>query len=158
MELIEIIGIVLMALGFVLAVVEMLVPGFGFPGIAGGICITAGVIMKAQSVEEGLTLAAIVLVALAVAMTVIVVFFKSKKVRSPIGLDSKVSAKDSFLGTEDMNYLVGKSGFATTDLRPAGKMEIDGVEFDVRSESFFIEKGTKVEIIRIQNGSVIVKA
>lgn len=157
MELIQVIGIVLMALGFVLAIVEMLIPGFGLPGITGGVCMIAGVIMKAQSVEEGLTLATILLVALAAALTVIVVFFKSKKVKSPIGLDSEVSAKDSFLGTEDMNYLVGKSGITTTDLRPAGKMEIDGVEFDVRSENYFIDKGTKVEVIRIQNGSVIVK-
>lgn len=157
MELIEIVGIVLMVLGFVLAVVEMLIPGFGFPGIAGGICMVAGVFMKARSVEEGLALATILLVALAVALTAIVVFFRSKKVKSPIGLDSEVSARDSFLGTEDMAYLVGKKGVTTTDLRPAGKISINGVEFDVRSESFFVEKGTDVEVIRIQNGSVIVK-
>lgn len=157
METLEIIGIVLMILGFVLAVVEMLIPGFGVPGITGGISMIAGLIMKAGSIEEGLTLATILIVGLAAAMTVIVVFFKSKKVKSPIGLDSQVSAKDSFLGTDDLDYLVGKTGTAVTDLRPAGKMEINGVEFEVRSESFFIEKGTKVEVIRIQSGSVIVK-
>lgn len=146
-----------MVLGFVLMVVEMLIPGFGFPGIAGTILMIGGVVLKARTVGEGLTLATILVVALAAALTIIVVFFKSKKIKSPIGLDSQMSAKDSFLGTEDLNYLVGKKGIATTDLRPAGKMDIDGVELDVRSESFYIGKGTEVEIIRIQNGSVIVK-
>lgn len=157
MELIEIFGIVFMAIGFVLAVVEMLIPGFGAPGITGGIMMIAGVIMKAQTVAEGLLLATILVVALALALTLIVVFFKSKKIKYPLGLDSKVDAKDSFLGTDDMNYLVGKKGVATTSLRPAGKINVDGVELNVRSESFFIDKGTEVEIIRIQNGSVIVK-
>lgn len=157
MELLEIIGIVCMVLGFVLAVVEMLVPGFGFPGIAGGILMIAGVVLKAQTVSEGLTLATILIVALALSMTCIVVFFKSRKLKYPFGLESKVEARDTFLGTDDMDYLIGKKGVALTDLRPAGKIDIDGVEFDVRSESFFVEKGTKVEIIRIQNGSVIVK-
>lgn len=157
MELIEIFGIVFMAIGFVLAVVEMFIPGFGAPGITGGIMMIAGVIMKAQTVAEGLLLATILVVALALALTLIVVFFKSKKIKYPLGLDSKVDAKDSFLGTDDMNYLVGKKGVATTSLRPAGKINVDGVELNVRSESFFIDKGTEVEIIRIQNGSVIVK-
>lgn len=157
MELIEIFGIVFMTIGFVLAVVEMLIPGFGAPGITGGIMMIAGVIMKAQTVAEGLLLATILVVALALALTLIVVFFKSKKIKYPLGLDSKVDAKDSFLGTDDMNYLVGKKGVATTSLRPAGKINVDGVELNVRSESFFIDKGTEVEIIRIQNGSVIVK-
>lgn len=157
MELIEIFGIVFMAIGFVLAVVEMLIPGFGAPGITGGIMMIAGVIMKAQTVAEGLLLATILVVALALALTLIVVFFKSKKIKYPLGLDSKVDVKDSFLGTDDMNYLVGKKGVATTSLRPAGKINVDGVELNVRSESFFIDKGTEVEIIRIQNGSVIVK-
>lgn len=157
MELIEIFGIVFMAIGFVLAVVEMLIPGFGAPGITGGIMMIAGVIMKAQTVAEGLLLATILVVALALALTLIVVFFKSKKIKYPLGLDSKVDAKDSFLGTDDMNYLVGKKGVATTSLRPAGKINVDGVELNVRSENYFIDKGTEVEIIRIQNGSVIVK-
>lgn len=154
---VEIIGIVLMCIGFILIVVEMLLPGFGLPGISGIVSAVAGIVMKSRSFDEGLTYAVILIVASAIAMTVIIVFFRSKKIKSPVRLDDEVSGEVNFIGAKDLEVLVGREGITVTDLRPAGKIDIDGVTFDVRSEGPFIEKGRRVKIERIQGGSLVVK-
>ena len=38
MEIIELIGIIVLIAGFILIAVELVVPGFGLPGIAGIVC------------------------------------------------------------------------------------------------------------------------
>jgi membrane-bound serine protease (ClpP class) len=57
----------------------------------------------------------------------------------------------------EMESLVGKRGVATTLLRPAGNVEIDGKWVEAQSESEMIDAGTPVEVIRISGLKVIVK-
>ena len=63
------VGIILLVLGLILVFIEMLLPGFGAPGISGGICLIIGIMLAAKSVEAGLTLAIIIVVVIAVMMT-----------------------------------------------------------------------------------------
>ena len=151
-----VIGILLLIAGFVLVGTEMILPGFGAPGITGGICLVAGIIMTADSIEAGLTITVIVVVVLAVMFAVILALFHMKKVKPPIILQEELNAEKGYLSVSDLEYLVGKEGTASTDLRPAGKCNVDGVEFDVRSEGKYITKGQKVRIIRVQGNTLII--
>ena len=47
-----ILGIVLLAAGFLFVGIETLIPGFGAPGILGGCCLVAGVFLIADSVHN----------------------------------------------------------------------------------------------------------
>ena len=69
MEIGTIIGIIILIIGFVLVAVELVLPGFGLPGIAGGICLLAGVFLTARTVEEGILIAIVVIVILGILMT-----------------------------------------------------------------------------------------
>ena len=69
----------------------------------------------------------------------------------------ELSAEHGQLNASDLEYLVGKEGVASTDLKPAGKCDIEGVEFDVRAEGRYIEKGTKVRINRIYENTIMIK-
>lgn len=157
MDIWMIIGIVLLIAGFVLVGTEMVLPGFGAPGISGGICLVLGIVLTADTIEEGLTLAVIVIIILAVMLTVILSLFHSRKIKSPIVLEEEMKAEHGYLSSSDLEYLVGKEGVASTDLRPAGKCNIDGVEFDVRSEGKFIKKDSKVRISKIHENTLIVQ-
>lgn len=157
MSTITTVGILLLIAGLILVFIEMLIPGFGAPGISGGICLIIGIILTAENVEQGLTLSIIVVVVMAVMMTCVVLFFHKGKDKSPIKLQEKVEPYDNILSASDMSYLVGETGVASTDLRPAGKCEINGVTFDVRSEGSFIRKNSSVKIIKIQGNTLIVK-
>ena len=52
---------------------------------------------------------------------------------------------------------VGTLARAATDLRPVGKIEIDGVRLDARSEGAWITAGTNVRILRSEGNEIIVE-
>ena len=155
MDGLMIFGIALLVAGFLLIAVEMLVPGFGLPGISGIICLVAGIIMTADTVEQGLTITVVVIVLLAVMLTVMMTVLK--KVKPPLVLQDEMKAESGYLNTSDLEYLVEKEGVASTDLKPAGKCNIEGVEFDVRAESRYIVRGTRVQINRIHENTIMVR-
>ncbi len=157
MNTFETIGLILLILGLILVFIEMLLPGFGAPGISGAICLVVGIGMMTKTLEQTLTLAIIVVVAIAVMMTIVVLFFHRGRDRSPIKLQEKMEAPEGFLNESDIKYLVGKEGVALTDLRPAGKCDIDGITFDVRSEGQYINKGSVIKIVRVEGNTLIVK-
>lgn len=157
METLVWIGIILLIAGFVLIGIEMVVPGFGAPGIVGIICLVAGVFLVTDSLEEGILVTVVVIVILAILMAVIMGLMHYRKFKSPIILDTEVRSESAYLGASDLNYLLDKEGVATTDLRPAGKGDFDGIELDVVSEGPYIEKGSKIVICKINTNRLIVK-
>lgn len=156
MTVFEGVGIALLIVGFILIGIEMAIPGFGLPGISGILCLIAGIVMTAETVSEGIVMAIIIIILLAVMLAVGMTILGSSKRKPPIVLKEEVSGKHGFLNSSDLEYLVGKEGVATTDLRPAGKGSFDGIEFDVLSEGKFIEKGNKIRISRIKENKLMV--
>lgn len=157
MDTLFVVGLVLLVMGFVLVGTEMILPGFGVPGIGGIVCLVAGVFFTADTVEEGLTITVIVVVILAIMFTVIMSLFHMRKMKAPIILNEELNAEKGYLSDSDLEYMLGKEGMAETDLRPAGKCDFDGVEFDVRTEGKYICKGTKVKVIKLKENTLIVK-
>lgn len=155
MEPLAVLGIILIIAGFVLVGIEMVMPGFGAPGITGIICLVGGILCTAKNLEQGLTITVLVVVVLAVMLTIAMTLFK--RVKTPFVLDTEIKAEKGYINASDLEYLVGKEGIAVTDLRPAGKCDIEGVEFDVRTEGRYIERGNKVKISRIHEHMIIVK-
>ena len=60
MDVLLSVGILLFIAGFILVGIEMVVPGFGVPGISGITCLIAGILLTAKDVEQGLTITVIV--------------------------------------------------------------------------------------------------
>ncbi len=152
----EIAGLALLVLGLVLAGVEMRIPGFGAAGISAVICLTLGVILCADSLEEGLLIVLILIVILAV-MLAATVFWMRRRRRGPLVLQENVKGEEGFLSPEDLEYLVGQEGVARTDLRPSGKGEIRQIGFDVLSEGAYIPKGAAIVVSCIRGNKIIVK-
>ena len=76
MDTIVIWGLLLLVAGFILIGVEMVVPGFGLPGISGIICLIGGILLTAKNIEQGLTITMIVVVILAVMITLMLLILK----------------------------------------------------------------------------------
>ena len=156
MTVYEVLGIILLVAGFVLVGIEMVIPGFGLPGISGILCLVGGVILTAKSVSAGVVMAIIIIVILGIMLAVILTILGSKKMKSPIVLKEDVKGQHGFLNSEDLEYLVGKTGIAVTDLRPSGKGSFDGVEFDVLSEGSYIVKGQGIRISKVKDNKLLV--
>ena len=157
METLTIIGIILLVAGFVLAAVELTMPGFGLPGISAIICLIVGIFFIADTIEEGILITVVVIVVLGILMTIIMGLLAKRKLKSPIILDTDVKAEDSHLNSSDLEYLIHKEGIAMTDLRPAGRGNFDGIDLDISSDGSYIERGTPVVIDRISEKRLIVK-
>lgn len=157
METLMVLGIILFIAGFVLIAIEMVVPGFGAPGISGIVCLVAGVFLTSDTIEEGAFITVIVLALLGIMMALILWLLSKGKLRSPIVLKEEQTKDEGYISSGDLKYLLGKKGVADTDLRPTGVGNFDGVSFDVISEGKYISKGTKLEIIKVNGSRLIVK-
>ncbi|MBO4559019.1 MAG: hypothetical protein J5712_02960 [Lachnospiraceae bacterium] len=157
MEPIQILGIIVLAIGIILIGVEFYIPGFGYPGIFGIICTAAGVFLAGKDMSERVTVGIIAIVIIAVMLVISIIVFNSKKVKSPIKLETDLQGKNLFLEENDMEYLVGKKGKSISDLKPAGKGEFDGVKLDILSSGYYIKKDTALVITGIKDNRIIVE-
>lgn len=155
MEVWTILGLVLLVAGFILIGVELIIPGFGLPGISGIVFLAVGIVLSADTIEQGITITIVVVVLLAVMLTVGLILLK--KVKPPFVLEEELKMERGFLNNQDLAYLIGRKGVASTDLRPSGKCCIEGIEFDVRTEGKYIHKGSAVKIKSIQENTIIVQ-
>lgn len=156
-EWLMVLGIALIVIGFILIGIEMIIPGFGAPGISGIICMIVGLFLTADTIEEGIIILLIVLALLAIMLVIILRLLAKGKLKSPIILKDEISTESGFISSSDLKYLLGKKGTAATDLRPAGRGNFDGVEFNVISESKYINKDTPIEICKVEGSKLIVK-
>ena len=152
---IQILGIVVLLVGIVLIGIEFYIPGFGLPGISGIIFMVAGIFLTGRNISERIVVGLIAVIVIAVMLVISIMIFNSKNVRSPIKLDTDLKGKNLFIEEKDMEYLIGKKGFALTDLRPSGKGEFDGVKLDIISTGY-IAKGADLKITEIKNNKIFV--
>lgn len=156
MEPIVMLGIGLLILGFVLICVEVVMPGFGAPGIGGIISLMAGIFLVSKTLEQGIMITIIVIVILAILVTILFMLLQKRKLGSPIILDEEMPGTEK-LESSDMDYLLQKKGVAITDMRPMGKGDFEGIVLDVYSDAGYIVKGEGIIIDRIEQKKLIVR-
>ena len=146
--------ILLIIAGMLALGVELfIIPGFGLVGVLGLGALLAGAITA--WVEFGALWGIIAFIGvLAGATLMAVTVLRSKLVRKRLILDTHLTPG---CGTEsqDLAPLLGKTGVAATDLRPAGIAIIEESRVDVVSEGGYIDRGTKITVIAIDGPRVI---
>ena len=157
MAAIQILGIIVLLLGIILIGVEFYMPGFGLPGISGTIFTVVGIWLTGRTMTERIIVGMVAIVVIAVMLVISIIIFNSKKIKSPIKLETDLQGKNLFIEEKDMEYLIGKKGVAMTDLKPSGKGEFDGVKLDIISSSYYIKKGSALVISAIKNNRIIVE-
>ncbi len=157
MDTMNVVGILLLIAGFVLIGVEMVLPGFSVPGISGIIGLVVGVFILADTPMEAAVITIAVLALLGILMAVILWLLSRGKLKNPIVLEEEQRKDEGYISSSDLNYLLGKHGIAKTDLRPAGIVTIDEINFNVMSEVEYISAGSEVEIIKVEGSKLVVR-
>jgi membrane-bound serine protease (ClpP class) len=62
-----------------------------------------------------------------------------------------------YVTSSDFSSLLGKSGVASTFLRPSGVALIDGQRADVLTQGEFIQEGTPVRVTRVEGSRIFVE-
>lgn len=154
------VALVLFLVGLLFIILEIFViPGFGIAGIAGGIAILATVFMLAPSPASALLS---LLIAVVVTVVVLIVSFKNMKTRKiwrRFVLKDRTDADSGYTAPNmDNEQYLGKVGVATSILRPAGAIDLDGERVDVITEGEFLAAGTRVKVIGLDGTRIIVRA
>lgn len=154
---ITVLTVLLLIIGFGLVFLEMHIPGFGIPGIAGAICLILAVVLTAENFAQAIVMALAILAVLGIMLAVVLTFFTKGKLFKPLILPDEQKKEHGYISSSDLDYLLGKRGVAITDLRPSGSVDIDGVKFDVISDGEYISVGSNVEIFKVSGVKLLVK-
>ena len=135
-------------------------PGFGIFGFGGIASISLSIILSAPSWEAG-----IISLVLAILGTIILIILSLKlltkrKFWDRLVLGTKYKKEEGYIPQgEDLSIHLGKRGEAITILRPAGTVMLDdGTRLDVVTDGSFIQKGERIEIIKVEGIRLIVRA
>lgn len=153
--------ILLFLSGLVLIALEIFViPGFGVVGIAGigATVMSLFLVMLNNDVfdftyvpELAILKAGFSALIAIVGVTVLTFWALSQlatnKRMSNIALQSTFASSEGYSAAGNMAGLIGKTGIVVSELRPFGKVEIEGEWYSAISSVSFLEKGTEVEII-----------
>ena len=149
--------IILFIIGLILIAFEIFViPGFGISGISGIALVVTGLILSLlnnvnfdfEPVHPGDTGKAILTVIGGLTLGFGLILYLSSKIGSKglfrkLALETTLENKEGYVGVSlEADNLVGKTGVASTVLRPSGKVKVDSKVYDAVSvNGEFIEKG-----------------
>lgn len=157
-ETINIVSVVLFAVGMVLLLIELFVPGFGIFGGLGLVALVLCIVFQARSVLEALILL-LAFSAIVVALALIAgrSLKRGRLYRSALVLKDAQDREEGYVSSDDYTHLVGETGVSLTPLRPAGVAELGGRKQDVVTEGEFIPARSPVKVERVVGSRVIVR-
>ena len=159
--------ILVFVIGLMLIVVELFVlPGFGVAGIGGIVLVTGGLIMALldntnfdfRGVSAERWGEAVLTVLAGLVLGFVAMIWLSHKIgrRGIFRRVALVADLEEAVSSPDLSALVGQEGIAVTVLRPSGKVRIGTEWYDGVSEAGFIEKGSRVKVLRFENAQLYV--
>lgn len=144
--------IVLILIGLLLIIVEIIiVPGFGVPGIVGGIVLVIGLYLGySHNVNFGV---AITFVTAIVCVALGYWAFKGNALNK-MTLHNAVKGKVN--NERVANITIGQEGITTSRLSPTGDARFDEKNVEVQSISGYIDVNCAVVIEKIENNTIFV--
>ncbi|QZE14470.1 nodulation protein NfeD [Halosquirtibacter laminarini] len=166
--------IMLFGVGVILLFLEIFViPGFGFTGVSGITCVLTSLVLALidndifnfEGVEEATISSAMSIVLVALVVAIIAMFFighqismKNSPLFKKLGLHSAVdgvSQSESY--SESMQSVMGQEGVVFSDLRPIGKVKVNGILYEASTILGYLPKGTMVVVVEKEMGQLIVE-
>lgn len=158
-------------LGVLLLALEIFViPGFGVAGILGIIlmigALTLSLVMNdifdfTVTGSERLTASFLLVIGSMVAAIIVSVIFGRAVLKTTLFqrlvLQDEQRSQLGYSVSQPHADLQARQGTAKTDLRPSGKIEVDGKWYDAVSLDGYIEKGTEVYIEKQENYNLFVR-
>ena len=147
--------ILLILLGIFLFIVEfLLIPGVTIAGIGGAIVMAAAVYFAYS--QHGSTVGNYTLVGTLVLTVGIGAYVLRAKTWKRLMLNKDLDGKVE-VGLEEDRVKVGDRGESVTRMAPIGKVMINGLAVEGKSQWGFLDPHTPVEVIKVLKTQVIVK-
>jgi membrane-bound ClpP family serine protease len=148
--------LILLIAGLTMVGAEIFIPG-GVLGIFGGLALVAAIMMAfSYSAAAGVYATVGITILLGIVIVLWIRYFP----RTSIGRQMTVAndLRESKSAESNIAALAGKTGQATSTLRPAGYAEIEGRRVDVVTDGEMIAAGSAIEVLRVEGNRIIVAA
>ncbi len=170
--------IIIFVTGLMLILAEIfLIPGFGVAGISGIILSILGLTFSLINNDirfdfenfefiniswNAIGEAAFTVFFGIISSSILIIYLSSRigsgGIFSKLSLETTQNIEDGYVSVDlEQSDLIGRQAIVTSDLRPSGKIEIDGKRYDAISQMKYISKGTTVTVKRMRNGNVYVE-
>lgn len=164
--------ILIFAIGVALLLVEIfLIPGFGATGIIGIALIVVALAMAmvqalpgapwysppVWQMEKAMYVLGASISTFGLAAFILAKYLPSVPMFKQLTLQSAISASEGYTSAPQGNELIGKKGFAETDLRPGGTASIEDKKLSVVSRGEFIDKGTRIVVEETHGSRIVVR-
>jgi membrane-bound serine protease (ClpP class) len=152
-------AILLFVLGLILMIIEAFSPGFGIFGIGGLLAFITSIFLVTPSFEAALISLTVAIIGTIVLVLISMKFFTTRNVWKKLVLGNKLVTEEGFVASkEEFKDYSNREGIAITILRPAGTMELeDGTRLDVVTSGEFVEKDSRIKVIKVEGNRIIVK-
>ena len=154
--------ITLMVVGFILCIIEAVMPGFGVFGISGMVCEVAAVVIHA-TLCKGSPIQILILILLITLITLLIFLLFVRSARfGLLGKTPMVQNKTAIPNNygketqENLKKLIGKEGIIINECRPVGKMRINESVFEVSSKDSLIAKGEVARVVEVEDAIIYV--
>lgn len=149
------IGLFLLGVAFLL--MEILLTGVGLFAVLGVSSIFVSLVWAMGGDIDAVKVILAGLVLAVVLFALIASKLPASKLWERVVLRDTESAEAGYNSVDDHSSLVGKEGIVVGELRPSGKVEIDGRVFDVVSSGAYIEEGERVVITEVAGMRIVVR-
>lgn len=162
----DVLCFIALAVSLACLIAEIFIPSFGLVGI-GGICIgLAGIGLNVSKpwysateivwlIIDTFIIFIVVLLPIKLIVSLRQKKKKNRKVNYLIIDGNKVPADEN--GNPDFSFLKGKAGTCVTDLKPSGKVEIEGIVYNVLADKGYLYNGNMVRVIKSNGASIYVE-
>lgn len=149
-------AIALFILGLSLLITELVVPGFGVPGIAGIVSLILSItVMVVAYPVYGIFIAIGVIGAVMLKILILRKWLSSKQIQGKIILEDVVATEKPEY--EDLDYFLGKEGITLTPLKPYGTVDFSGVRIETFSVGPYVPAKVKVKVVEVTNNKIMVE-
>lgn len=154
---VNLISILLFFIGIILVIIELFIVG-AVIGIIGIVLIIVSMIMLGDNILVMLFNVIVALIFSIIEWVILVKVFNRKiPFFDKVVLNDSTSTEAGYRSHDDRSYLVGKTAYTTTDLRPAGIITLDDKRIDAVSDGTFILRNKKVKILEVEGSRVVVR-
>ncbi len=151
--------VALAILGAIGIILELhVIPGTGVVGSLGALALAVAVVLAFGTAFFFVAAQAI---SIAIVLTVVAFFVIVRALPQNAfarRLGFRGSQGPEYVASEDHRDLVGRSGVATSFLRPAGVADVGGRRVDVLTEGDFVPAGSRVKVSRVEGSRIFVRS
>lgn len=147
--------IIFALLALILGLLEIFIlPGFGVSGIGAIISAIIDIVLIYNAYGAGWAAAAVGIAI--VVLAVLLYFVAHSKTVDKMALHTSINSTNAT--EEQLSVKPGDTGKALTRLALVGNAEINGATVEVKSSGAFINPGTPVRVVRVNEANITVEA